>query len=69
VGKIATGSLKIGDEIRCPPSKQPFRVITIENNHQEILQAFTGDYVGLALNATQSLQLKKGSVITSLTSK
>ncbi len=63
VGRIETGSMKIGEKITFMPSGASGEVKKIEMHHQEMNEAGTGDNVGFNVKGVDKKDIKRGDVI------
>ncbi|MFP3950441.1 MAG: translation elongation factor EF-1 subunit alpha [Candidatus Micrarchaeia archaeon] len=63
VGRIETGSMKVGEKITFMPSGASGEVKKIEMHHQEMNEAGTGDNVGFNVKGVDKKDIKRGDVI------
>ncbi|MBN2121855.1 translation elongation factor EF-1 subunit alpha [Candidatus Micrarchaeota archaeon] len=65
VGRVETGSMKVGEKVVFMPSGATGEVKKIEMHHQEMPEAKTGDNVGFNVKGVDKKDIKRGDVIGS----
>jgi elongation factor 1-alpha len=63
VGRVETGSMKVGEKVVFMPSGASGEVKKIEMHHQEMPEAKTGDNVGFNVKGVDKKDIKRGDVI------
>jgi len=63
VGKIESGTLKVGEEVVFPISKKRAKVQSIEMHHEQLQVAKPGDNIGFNVKGIARNEIKKGDVI------
>ncbi|MCF2142309.1 MAG: elongation factor 1-alpha [Candidatus Heimdallarchaeota archaeon] len=63
VGKIESGTLKVGEEVVFPISKKRAKVQSIEMHHEQLQEAKPGDNIGFNVKGIARNEIKKGDVI------
>lgn len=63
VGRVETGSMKVGEKVVFMPSGATGEVKKIEMHHQEMPEAKTGDNVGFNVKGVDKKDIKRGDVI------
>ncbi len=63
VGRVETGSMKVGDKVVAMPSGVQAEIKTIETHHTTIPSAEAGDNIGFNLRGIDKKQLKRGDVL------
>ncbi|MDD5418081.1 MAG: translation elongation factor EF-1 subunit alpha [Candidatus Nanoarchaeia archaeon] len=62
VGKVVSGTLKVGDKVVFLPSGAAGEVKTIEMHHEKVDQAFPGDNIGFNVRGIGKTDVKRGDV-------
>ncbi len=63
VGKIESGTLKVGEEVIFPISKKRAKVQSIEMHHEQLQEAKPGDNIGFNVKGIARNEIKKGDVV------
>ena len=63
VGRIETGTMKVGDNVIVMPEGLTAEVKTIESHHVQMSQASAGDNIGVNLRGIGKGEIKRGSVM------
>jgi sulfate adenylyltransferase subunit 1 (EFTu-like GTPase family) len=63
IGRVESGSIKIGDELRAFPSEQKVKIRAIRDSEGDLQEAFSGQNVGLEFE--QNLDVFRGTVLAS----
>lgn len=64
VGRIETGTVKLGMNVIVAPLGLKGVVKSIEANHQSVEEGISGDYVGLNLKGVLSRQIQRGHIVS-----
>lgn len=62
IGRVETGTLKIGDKVTFMPTGVSGKVKTIEMHHEEMEEAEPGDNIGFNVRGISKEQLRRGDV-------
>ena len=63
VGRIETGKMKVGDQVIVMPEGLTGEIKTIESHHVQMLEAGSGDNIGVNLRGIGKGEIKRGSVL------
>ncbi len=63
VGRVETGTLKVGQSVVFMPSGAKGDVKKIEMHHKEMTEAMTGDNVGFNVKGVEKKDIKRGDVV------